>query len=229
VDAESPTAPELAFQSEFSIAPAAAPDEQEVYLARFDPRLTDDSTIEEYLRIRLWLAFDQLNNPLIAGLGLTPAEKEVFKNAVLENLLAATDGAAGRIEQGSDAVKAQIENALAGQQPNLDARLQRLFGAARFTAYLAYREDYGQLNRIKFLKPDEPLSDAQAEQIVLVMADERQRVNSAAAQLQVEEGDTHSPVSPGELQQLINERVKARLAGMLPADHFAAFVETWPP
>jgi hypothetical protein len=217
------------------LKPVVLPDptaEHETFLARFDHKLTDDSDIDELIRNRLWLALDQFNNPLVKSLELTPAETEMFKSLVVDNLVSAAALAIPDIEQGPKAVEAAMNKALTDSRDNLNTKIAELLGETRFAIYETYQGDYAQFNRIKFLNGNEPLTDPQTEQVLDIILDEKEIVSSAAAQVQAADAanEQFSAIEQqnqqnAEVQKLINERVYDRLKNILSEDRLASFVE----
>jgi hypothetical protein len=212
---------------------AEVADGNEIFLARFNSKLMDNSELEEFIRSRLWLALDQLKNPLIASLNLTPAETEQFKNLIVSNLAVASDQAAGQLDDGPLAVEDALEKALAANRDNFRAQVAELLGETRFGVYEAYQEDYGQFNRIKFLPGTESLSDAQAENVLETISNERQTVATAAAFVQEADasgsGQQLSPSETAKQQQaiknLIAERACEKLRGSVSAEQLIALKE----
>lgn len=204
-------------------------DEYEILLQNLSPRLADDPHMEDMLRDRLWLALDQLNCPLLGSLGFTPVEIEKFKALVADNLIAA----AGRTTPDSPfAVEVQLDAALAMQRAEFDAQLRQLLGDARFAAYAAARQDLARFNRLKFLNPQEPLTDGQTGDVLAAIATEKQTVNAAAARLWAEEGVDPESASveqqadwAAQIQELTDQRIYVRLRSLLSPDRLAAFAE----
>lgn len=207
-------------------AVAVLADENEALLLRFDSRLMNNPELEEFMRRRLWLALDQLNNPLIKKLGLTQEETGKFKALIVDNLVAATQQAGEAAEQGPAAAKAALDDALALQQADYDVQLQQLLGDDRFRKYVADEEDYSQFNGIKFLDGnDPPLADERVEQILGLMQNERKIVNAAVLELR-ESTSGPQPLSADErfqVRQLIDTRVYTRIKSWLPSNELAAF------
>ena len=203
-------------------------DECDVFLSKFSSQLTDDPATEDLLRNRLWLALDQLNNPLVMSLGLTANETAAVKNMIIDNLVAAAEQARAKSGADPDAIMAEMDAALVAQQDEFESGIAAFLGHDRFAIYIAGREDYAQFNRIKFLNSSEPLTDDQTRQIVAVLLDERQRVNSAAAELWAHEGTTPQSAPSDQwlqIRRLIGRRVYDRLQTLLSADRLAAFAE----
>lgn len=205
------------------VAPEPA-DENEKFLQQFDPKLLKNPKLEDFIRDRLWLALDQLNNPLIKKLGLSSDEIAAFKELAVSNLVAATEQAETAAGPGPAEVESAIDHALTARQVDFDARLRLLLGDARFAQYENGVEDYSQFNGIKFLDGGSPpLTDARAEQIISVMQSERQKVNAAAVKIENEEA---APLSAGDylqMQELIVGRTYERLQNVLLPRQLTAF------
>ena len=208
-------------------APAKRPDpaeENEAILARFDSRVMNDPEFETFLRNRLWLALDGLNNPLVKSLNLTPAEQESFKRIIVEDMVHATEQAGGTMDQGVSAAETVFETALRRGQSEVDRKLYQLLGEARYGQYEAYRNDFSQFNRIKFLDGRQRLTDDQAEQVLAVMVAERQIVMAAVQQVEADAGQPASPAErDDEIQAAIDREVYNKVKAYLSPDQFAAF------
>lgn len=198
----------------------APTNEEEKFLQEFDPKLFQISGMEDFIRDRLWLAFDQLNNPLIQKLGLTDDEISKFKNLAVSNLVTATEQGSTATGQSSMATESAIDNALASQQGSFDAQLHQLLGDARFAQYENGIEDYSQFFGIKFLDGNSPpLPNGQVEQIISVMQSERQTVSAAAAQIQTQE----TADDQLQMRELIVGRAYNRLQDFLSPEQLTAF------
>jgi hypothetical protein len=200
-------------------------DENEALLGRFNAKLMDNSELEEFIRTKLWLALDELNNPLVKNLNLTPSETEKFKDLIVNNLIEAAKWSESFLDQGASVVEAEMEGALATERQNFDTQVHRLLGEARYAQYKGYRDDYSQFNRVKFLDGNRPLSDDQAQEVLAVMAAERQIVFAAAESQQNALSADEQAQRNYDIQKTINERVYEQLKGYLSADQLAAFAD----
>lgn len=205
--------------------PEAVASADDAELQKFDPQLMQNSDFEDLVRDRLWLALDELNNPLVRKLGLTVDETGRLKNLIVSNLVMVAAEAGTSLDEGPAAVATAWDEALIRRQPRLDEQLRQLFGARRFAEYEAGREDYAQFNAVKFLDGGKaPLPDARAEQVIAVMQDERRIVGAAAAQAQAENGNM--PLSAGDflqMHELMADRVFGRVQNILDPVELAAF------
>jgi len=205
-------------------APVVPADETEAILARFDARLMKDSELEDFVRNRLWLALDQLNNPLVKSLDLTSGERESFKNIIVDAMARATESAGVMADDGTSAVEAALETALVREQLDVDIKLYQLLGQARYAQYEAWRNDFSQFNRIKFLDPEQPLTDDQAQQVLATIVAERQVVTVAAQQVQANAADTSTSVEQNdEIQATIKRQVYEQVKSYLLPGQLAAF------
>jgi hypothetical protein len=205
------------------VAPAPA-DESERFLRKFDPKLMENPGMEDLIRNRLWLALDQLNNPLVKKMGLTADETEKFKGLIVDNLVVAVEQAGASSEQGPAAVETAWDNALAARQQDFAVRLRQLLGDARFAQYEAGREDYSQFNGIKFLDGSStPMADGRVEQIISVMQDERRIVDGAVAEAQAGSAAPLSPEERFQVRELVVARVCDRLYNLLLPEQLAGF------
>jgi hypothetical protein len=198
-------------------------DEAEPFLRQFDPKLLADPELEDFIRDRLWLALDQLNNPLMQKLGLTDDEIAKFKNLAVSNLVAAAEQGSESMEQGSAATESAIDEALVAQQANFESQLHQLLGDARFAQYENGIEDYSQFFGVKFLAGNAPLPNSQVEEVVSVMQSERNAVNAAAAKIQAADFAPLTADDYLQMQELIVGRTYDRLTNILPAQQLTAF------
>ena len=185
-------------------------------LQRFDPGLMENADFEEIVRIRLWLAEDELNNPLIRKLGLTADELQRLKDLIVDGTVAVSVQAGRAMAQGRPAMEKAWDEAAAAFRPRLDAQWRQVLGESRFAQYEAGREDYAHFNAIKFLDGQQvPLADQRADQVIAVMQDERHVVNAAAAQIQADEARPLSTTELSQMQELIAGRAFGRLQNIL--------------
>jgi hypothetical protein len=208
------------------------PDQQEIWVRKFDPVLTDDSTIDDLLRNRLWLEIDRLNCPLVQSLGLAPLEAARLRELFAENLIAAANRAVARLDEGHAAFEQTLDAVLETERPRLQQQIFQLLGEPRSAAFSASVRDVSQFNRLKFLNPVEPLPDRQTFDVLAAISSETELVTLAAAELLLEDGllsGENLPELPAqwesELQLLTNARVYERLKLLLSPDRLAAFAE----
>ncbi len=196
-------------------------DEEEIFLQKFDPKLLQNPETEDFIRQRLWLALDQLNNPLMQKLNLSSNEMAEFKNLAVSNLVTATE-LAEVTAQNPKMFEGDVDAALDLQRQNFDAQLHLLLGDARFAQYQNGIEDYSQFYGIKFLDGNlSPLPNSSVEQIISAMRTERQTVNAAVAQ--AADGAPLSADDQLQIHELIFGRTYNRVQNFLSPEQFTAF------
>lgn len=227
-----------------SAAPAAAsaPANQKsandkAALGNFFSKMMEDPETRKLVREQQRMMLDQLYRPLFKQLGLTSDEATQFKDLLADNMLKGTEKAASLLSGGTVTNRAEMAAALTAEQKGFEEQLRSFLGETRYEQYQDYQQTVGertQLNQFRqqFSGGDASITDAQSEQLLALMREEK-KSQAAAGQLLPSAGNDPANMEAmlsGEgseklllAQETVNQRVFERARGVLSEDQLGAF------
>ncbi|MBI2512793.1 MAG: hypothetical protein HYV96_12515 [Opitutae bacterium] len=147
----------------------------------------DNPEVQRLLATQQRGALDARFAALFKSLNLSPAQLEQFKNLLVEKRTAVADVMAAARSQGltgrenRDELRALVQNA----QAEVDANIRATIGDAAYSQYQNFEQTQSQRNVVSQLQQrlsysDAPLTDAQSEQLVQMLAATTDQKNPSA-------------------------------------------------
>lgn len=195
-----------------------------------------DPETKKFIRDQQRMMMDTMYAPLIRQMGLSREEGEQFKDFLAEQAMKATDRATALMGGGPNTNRAEQLKELAETQKAMEEETRQFLGDERFAQYKDYQmtmQERVQLNMFRQQQSgDAAISDAQAEQLLAVMQQEKaaiaadpssmlpgpQNANNMDAMLS-EEGLEKMV----RAQETLNERVYQKATEVLQPDQLASF------
>lgn len=178
-------------------APAERPDERARGIARGERggrgpaalrEMLDNPHVQALRAVQQRAALDQRYAGLFQKLDLPPEKLEQFKTLLADRQATAMDVLAAARDQGIDPRRnpEEFQKLLAAAQADLEGQMQSLIGDAGFAHYQSYEQTAAQRSVVSQLErrlsySDAPLTPAQAEQLVQILAASSPSAPSAAS------------------------------------------------
>lgn len=198
--------------------------------------MMEDPQMKQFMRDQQKGMIDQLYSPLIAQMSLSPEEAARFKDLLADSMMKAAEKAGslfGAATNRSEAMKQIAADQKAGEE-----QLRATLGESRYAQYQEYQQTMGERTQLNAFKQQaagmqNPLTDAQTDQLLQFMKEEKQSVTSSMGLPSggpgQEEANLQAMLSEDqsakllESQDVINQRVYDRASAVLSADQLAAF------
>lgn len=198
--------------------------------------MMEDPQMKQFMRDQQKGMIDQLYSPLIAQMSLSPEEAARFKDLLTDNMMKAAEKAGslfGAATNRSEAMKQIAADQKAGEE-----QLRATLGESRYAQYQEYQQTLGERTQLNAFKQQaagmqQPLTDAQTDQLLQFMKEEKQSVTASmglpSGAPGQEEASLQAMLSEDqsakllESQDVINQRVYDRASAVLSADQLAAF------
>ena len=201
-------------------------------------KMMSDPEMKKLIQNQQRMMVDQLYNPLVKQLGLTPDEAGKFKDLLVSNQMTATEQATSLM--GSDSTnRAEAMASITQAQKDSDESMKQLLGDARYAQYKDYQSTVGERTVLNMFQQQNAgtanaLSDQQTDQLLGFMKEERQNVATATGQPLPGSGDDQvanlqAMTSPEQMQKLldsqatVNEKVYDRAREVLSPDQLQSF------
>jgi hypothetical protein len=203
-------------------------------------KMMQDPNMKKFLADQQRVMADLLYSPLIRQMGLTPDEAAKFKELVTEPMMNAAEQTASLFD-GSSSNRTATLNSISEQQKNLDEQLKSLLGDARYAQYKDYQQSSGERMQLNLFKQqnagsDNPVTDAQTEQLLSFIKEEKANVASTTGEPVLNSQDPASRLknlqalmSDEQLdkflqsQETLHQRVFERARTILSPDQLDAF------
>jgi len=206
-------------------------------LGNFLSKMMEDPETRKLVREQQRMMLDQLYRPLFKQLGLTSDEATQFKDLLADNMMKGTEKAASLLSGGTVTNRAEMAAAMTAEQKGFEEQLRSFLGETRYEQYQDYQQTVGertQLNQFRqqFSGGDASITDAQSEQLLALMREEKKSL-AAAGQLLPSAGNDPANMEAmlsGEgteklllAQEAVNQRVYERAREVLTEDQLGAF------
>jgi hypothetical protein len=201
-------------------------------------KMMSDPEMKKFMQNQQRMMADQLYNPLIKQLGLTPDEAGKFKDLIVSNQMNGTAQATA-LMGGDSTNRADAMASITQAQKDSDEAMKEFLGDARYAQYKDYQTTVGErtvLNMFQQQNAGTPsaLSDQQTDQLLALMKEERQNVATATGQPLPGSGDDQisnlqAMTSPEQMQKFlesqetVNDRVYDRAREVLSPDQLQSF------
>jgi ribosomal protein L16 Arg81 hydroxylase len=197
--------------------------------------MMEDPRMKKMIRDQQRGMLGQMYDPLISKMSLTPEEASKFKDMIADNMAKATESA-GSLFGGSSSNRTEAVQRMVADQKVLDDQIRGFLGEDRYAQYRDYQDTVGertQLNMFKQQSEGAALTEAQTEQLLTFMKEEKQTAMAAsgfpASGPGQDEAGLQAMMSEEagnkllESQEQANQKVYERAAAVLSAEQLAAF------
>jgi hypothetical protein len=150
--------------------------------------MMQDPDTKKFVRDQQRLTIDQLYAPLIKRMGLTPEEAEQFKELLANNTMKGAERASSLFGGLASTNRAEAFKTLETEQKSFDAEVKAMLGDTRYARYQDYQQTAGeramlnQFNTKQQIGGENPLTEQQTDQLLLMMKEEKQNVAAATGQ-----------------------------------------------
>lgn len=218
-------------------APESKPGKKENPFGSFLAKMMEDPDTKKMIREQQRLMLNQLYDPLIKRLGLTPEEGDQFKDLLADNMMKSTEKATS-LMGGSSTNRAAMAGVLAEEQKAFEEQIRGFLGESRYAQYQDYQQTVGERTQLtqfqqQFAGSENALTDPQTEQLLQFMKEEKQHVAAATGQPPpgpAQDAANLEAMLAGDgleklmqSQETVNQRVYDRAAGVLTETQLAAF------
>ncbi|MCW5551180.1 MAG: hypothetical protein KIS67_03330 [Verrucomicrobiae bacterium] len=200
-------------------------------------KMMEDPDTRKMIREQQRMMLNQLYDPLIKRMNLTPEEADQFKELLADNMIQSSEKAMSLMD-GSSTNRTAMASTMAETQKAFDEQIRGFLGESRYAQYQDYQQTVGERTQLsqfqqQFAGSENALTDSQTEQLLQFMKEEKQHVAAAtgqpapgpaqdAANLEaVLSGDSLEKLMQN--QEAVNQRVYERAAGVLAENQLAAF------
>jgi hypothetical protein len=196
-------------------------------------KMMSDPGMKKMIRDQQRSMMDSLYTPLMKRLALSPEETAKFKDLLADNMMSNAEKATAMMGATN---RADMVATMTAEQKTFAEQVKAFLGDERYAQYQDYQMTVGermQLNMLKQQGGDNPLSDAQTDQLLGIMKEEKQKVGSELGQNLSgpagEQAKLEAMLSDEQAdklfqsQEAVNARVYDRAKDVLSAEQLDAF------
>lgn len=213
-----------------------APGKGKAGFGEFFSKMMEDPDTRKMIRETHRAMLDQLYDPLIKRMSLTPEEASQFKELLADNMMNAAEKGTSMFTGGLNN-RAELVKTMAAQQKLFEDQLKQFLGDTRYAQYKDYQETAGERTQLNQFRQqfagENALTDQQTEQLLAFMKEEKQAVAAATGLPlsgdQQEAAKLEAMLSGEGVQQLLqvqetmSQRVYERAKGVLSDNQLGAF------
>ena len=202
----------------------------------FFAKIMEDPDTKKMIREQQRVMLDQLYDPLIKKMDLTPAEAAQFKDLLADNMMKSAEKATSLLGGGSTN-RTEMLATLTAEQKDFEEQLRGVLGETRYAQYQDYQQTVGERTQLSQFRQqtagENALTDRQTDQLLAFMKEEKQAVAAATGQPAPGAGqnvENLQAVFSGEgtekllqSQETVNQRVYERAREVLSAEQLGAF------
>ncbi len=198
-------------------------------------KMMKDPETKKFIRAQQRMMMDTMYGPLVRKMGLNSEESERFKDFMADQVMKGADAATAMFSSTNAADRAEQMKALAERQKETEAETKEFLGEERYAQYKDYQatvQERVQLNMFRQqMSGENSISDAQTEQLLAMMKQEKEAASSEFGQVFAnEQGQGMQAMLSEEgaekmvtAQQTVNDRVYQRASEVLEPGQLAAF------
>jgi hypothetical protein len=214
----------------------AKPDNDPAGFGKFLSKMMEDPDTKKMIQEQQRMMMDSLYAPLLKQMGLTPEESDKFKEMLAATAMKGAEKATSLFGN-AGTNRSDVLNTLVAENKASEERMKELLGDARYAQYQQYQQTAGERMQLNLFKQqagagESALSDAQTEQILGFMREEKQVLAAAGqplpgtgndpATLQAIQSEDQSEVLL-QGQDNVNQRVYERAKEVLSPEQLTAF------
>ena len=217
---------------------SAKPEKDKNPFGNFLATLMEDPETKKMIRQQQRMMLDQLYDPLIKRLNLTPEDAAQFKDLLADNMMKGVEKATSLMGAGSATNRTETLARLAEEQKSFNEQVRGFLGETGYAQYLDYQQTVGertQLNQFQqqYAGAANALTDQQSEQLLQFMSEEKKNLatttseplsgtsqDAATLETMLSENATEKLL---QRQESINQRVYERAKDVLSEDQLASF------
>jgi hypothetical protein len=193
-----------------------------------------DPEMRKMIREQQSAALNQLYEPLIKRLQLTPEEAQKFSDILAGGMESGMELASSMFGGGDATNRTALAKSIAAQQEEQKNQMKALLGEERYAQYEDYQQTVGeraQLSQFRQQMGAGAINDDQAEALLGIMREEKKNVaatsgtafpgqNSADIDAMLKEGQVEKLLAA---QETVNQNVYARAGTVLSPEQLASF------
>lgn len=205
-------------------------------LGDFFSKMMGDPEMRKMIRESQRATLDQLYGPLFKQMGLTPEETERFKELMLDQTMRGAERAQS-LFAGGLTNRAEMLATVTAEQKAFEEELRQFLGETRYAQFQEYQQTVGERAQLSQLRQrltgENALSDAQAEQLLALMKEEKKSVAAELGQAFPSPGQDAANMEAMfseegvekllRAQETVNQRVLERARGVLSEAQLSAF------
>ena len=205
-------------------------------LGNFFAKMMEDPETKKVIRDQQRMMLDQLYDPLIKKMDLTPAEAAQFKDLLADNMMKNAEKATSLMGGGATN-RTEMLATLSAEQKDFEEQLRGVLGETRYAQYQDYQQTVGERTQLSQFRQqttgENALTDRQSEQLLGFMKEAKQTMATASGQSGPGNGQNAANMQAmlsGEgtekllqSQETVNQRVYERAREVLSADQLGAF------
>jgi hypothetical protein len=206
-------------------------------LGSFLAKLMEDPDTKKMIHEQQRMMLDQLYDPLIKKLDLTPAEAAQFKDLLADNMMKSAEKATSLLGGDGDTNRAAVVETMTAEHKDFEEQIRGFLGETRYAQYQDYQQTVGERTQLSQFRQqttgENALTDRQTEQLLAFMKEEKQAVAAASGQPPPGAGqdaaNLQAMLSGGGVEKLlqsqetVNQRVYDRAREVLSPDQLGAF------
>ena len=219
-------------------APDSKPNKEKGGFGSFLAKMMEDPETKKMIREQQRMMLDQLYNPLIKKLALTPEEAAQFKDLIADNMLKSTEKATSLLGGESATNRTAMIEKLGADQKDFEEQVRGFLGETRYAEYKDYQMTVGERTQLSQFQQqnaggENALTDPQTEKLRAFMKEEKQAVAAATGQPSpgtAQDAANLQSMLSGEgvdkllqTQETVNQRVYDRAKGTLSESQLQAF------
>ena len=201
-------------------------------------KMMQDPNMKKFIRDQQRTMMDQLYNPLIKQLGLSPEEAAKFKDLLADNMMTSAEKATSLMGGLSATNRSEWAATLTADQKTFQDQVKAFLGDARYAQYEDYQQTVGERTQLNMFKQqggagDNPLNDQQTDQLLAIMKEEKQKAATELGQSFAGAGQDQAKLEAMfseeqadklfQSQEAVNQRVFERARAVLSTDQLEAF------
>jgi len=201
-------------------------------------KMMADPAMKKMMRQQQAAAMEMMYGPLFKEIGLSPEDKEKFKELLLDRQMKAVESGGMFMKlQGEDGDKTAAMNDLASQQKEFDAQMKTFLGDEGYAQYKDYSETMAERMAVNQLAQQlasgpNPINDEQSRQLLEIMKQEKKSVSPVFGEPGADPANMsnwQAMLSEDRMNDFfkqreeINQRVLERSKAVLTPEQLAAF------
>jgi len=206
-------------------------------LGEFFSTMMNDPDAKKMIRETHRVMLNQLYDPLIRQMGLSPEEAGQFKDLLADNMMKGAEKASS-LFNGSQTNRVEMLKAAAAEQKATDELIRQFLGETRYAQYKSYQETVGERTQLNQFRQqtaggENALTEPQVEQLLTFMKEEKRAVGAASGQVfpgaRQDAANLEAVLSSDgvpkllQAQETANQRVYERARTVLSENQLAAF------
>jgi hypothetical protein len=220
-----------------AVAPSTSGEPPKQNLGTAIAKMMEDPETRKFIRNQQRMMMDQMYGPFVRQVGMNDGDAEKFKDFVVDRMMNASQKATALLSGGGQATRPETLAQLKADQEQFDTEMKEFLGEQNHNLFKEYQLTVGERVQLNMFRQQttgsaNSIDDAQAEQLLALMKEEKQRLPGpdgtpgGFSQEQAQQqalGSSEQAEQLVKVQQDLNERVYARAQSMLNPGQLEAF------